>query len=52
MRIMRTNLSLLFYLKKRKNYGKGPVDIYIRVTIDGKRSEITVDFGVLDHAIP
>lgn len=38
---MKINLSLLFYLKKRKNYKNGPVDIYMRITVDGKRSEIT-----------
>ncbi|KIA95165.1 recombinase [Pedobacter kyungheensis] len=38
---MKINLSLLFYLKKRKSYKNGPVDIYMRVTVNGKRSEIT-----------
>jgi len=38
---MKTNFSLLFYLKKQKNYQHGPVPIYIRITVDGKRSEIT-----------
>jgi hypothetical protein len=32
--------ALLFHLKKPKNYVKGPVPIYIRVTIDGDRLEI------------
>lgn len=38
---MKTNLSLLFYLKKSKNYQNCPVAIYMRITVDGKRSEIT-----------
>lgn len=38
---MKTNFSLLFYLKKSKNYQNGPVAIYMRITVNGKRSEIT-----------
>nr|WP_294945056.1 site-specific integrase [uncultured Mucilaginibacter sp.] len=38
---MKTNFSLLFYLKKPKNYVDGPVPIYIRITVNGKRSETT-----------
>lgn len=38
---MKINLSLLFYLKKRKSYKNGPVGIYMRITVDGRRSEIT-----------
>ncbi len=37
---MRTNFSLLFYLKKPKNYQKGPIPVYMRITVNGKRSEI------------
>ncbi|MCO5947044.1 site-specific integrase [Mucilaginibacter flavidus] len=36
---MKTNFSLLFYLKKPKNYQNGNVPIYLRITIDGKRAE-------------
>lgn len=36
---MRTNLSLLFYLKKRSNYQSGPVMIYLRFGINGQRAE-------------
>nr|WP_295921652.1 Arm DNA-binding domain-containing protein [uncultured Dyadobacter sp.] len=32
--------SLLFYLKKRSNYLKGKLPIYMRVTVDGKRIEV------------
>nr|WP_295924349.1 site-specific integrase [uncultured Dyadobacter sp.] len=37
---MKTKLSLLFYLKKPRNYQDGPVPIYLRVTVDSKRSEM------------
>ena len=36
---MKTNFSLLFYLKKQKNYKSGPAAIYMRITVNGKRSE-------------
>jgi site-specific recombinase XerD len=36
---MKTNFSLLFYLKKQKNYKSGPATIYMRITVNGKRSE-------------
>lgn len=35
------NFSLLFYLKRRSNYVSGNLPIYIRITINGKRVEIT-----------
>ncbi|MGV8880232.1 MAG: Arm DNA-binding domain-containing protein [Sphingobacteriaceae bacterium] len=38
--IMKTNFSLLFYLKKPKNYQNGPVPVYMHITVAGKRSEI------------
>jgi hypothetical protein len=38
---MKTNFSLLFYLKKPKNYTDGPVPIYLRITVAGKRAETT-----------
>jgi hypothetical protein len=38
---MKTNFSLLFYLKKQKNYISGTVPIYMRITVRGKRAEIT-----------
>ncbi|PWK70845.1 integrase-like protein [Mucilaginibacter oryzae] len=36
---MRTNINLLFYLKKRSTYKNGPVAIYLRFTVDGQRAE-------------
>ena len=38
---MKTNFSLLFYLKKPKNYQDGPMPVYMRITVDGKRAETT-----------
>ncbi|MBX0335347.1 site-specific integrase [Pontibacter sp. HSC-14F20] len=37
---MSINFRLLFYLKKPKNYQQGPVPIYLRITVAGKRSEL------------
>lgn len=39
--IMKTNFSLLFYMKKQKNYQSGLAPIYLRITVEGQRSEIT-----------
>lgn len=36
---MRTNMNLLFYLKKRSGYTNGPVAIYLRFGINGQRAE-------------
>jgi len=38
---MKTNFSLLFYMKKQKNYQAGKAPIYLRITVDGKRCEVT-----------
>ncbi|GAA3971837.1 site-specific integrase [Pedobacter ginsengiterrae] len=38
---MKTNFSLLFYLKKQKNYHGGHVPVYLRITVGGKRAEMT-----------
>ena len=35
--------SLLFRLKKPNGYAKGNVPVYMRLTIDGKRTELSVD---------
>ncbi|CAM3788245.1 site-specific integrase [Pontibacter korlensis] len=43
---MSINFSLLFYLKKPKNYQTGPVPIYLRVTVAGKRAELTTSRSV------
>jgi len=38
---MKTNFSLLFYLKKPKNYLNGAVPVYLRITVNGKPVEIS-----------
>lgn len=38
---MKTTFSLLFYLKRPKSYENGPMPIYLRITVDGKRAETT-----------
>lgn len=38
---MKTNFSLLFYMKKPKNYQTGVVPIYLHITVNGNRSEVT-----------
>lgn len=37
---MSINFNILFYLKKPKQYHDGPVPIYLRITVDGKRAEL------------
>ncbi|MNK80969.1 Tyrosine recombinase XerD [compost metagenome] len=37
---MKTNFSLLFFMKRQKNYSGGEVPIYLRITVNGKRAEI------------
>lgn len=39
---MNKTLKILFYLKKRANYVSGNVPIYLRLTIDGRRIEKSV----------
>ena len=39
---MSTNYSLLFYLKKPKNYVSGLKPIYMRITVDGLPKEVSV----------
>jgi len=38
---MSKNYSLLFYLKKPKNYTCGPKPIYMRITVDGIPKEVS-----------
>lgn len=37
---MSVNFSLLFYLKKQKNYRMGPDPVYLRITVAGQRAEM------------
>jgi site-specific recombinase XerD len=38
---MHKNFSLLFYLKKPKSYTMGNVPIYLRITVEGQRAEVS-----------
>jgi integrase len=42
-KIMKTNFSMLFYLKKQKNYTSGLAPVYLRITVDGERAEVTAN---------
>ena len=39
---MITSYTLLFYLKKPKKYESGPMPVYMRITVNGKCSELSV----------
>ncbi|WP_183576206.1 Arm DNA-binding domain-containing protein [Mucilaginibacter sp. X5P1] len=39
---MNTNLNILFYLKKPRGYNSGIVPVYMRITINYQRSEISI----------
>jgi hypothetical protein len=38
---MKSNFDLLFYLRKQKNYKGGPMAIYMRITVNGKRADMS-----------
>jgi site-specific recombinase XerD len=38
---MKSNFHLLFFLRKQKNYQDGPIAIYMRITVNGKRAELS-----------
>lgn len=40
---METKMSVLFYLRKAKTSKESRVPIYLRVTIDGKRFDVSTD---------
>ena len=40
---MKTNFSLLFYMKRQKNYQSGTAPIYMRITVNGRRAETTTN---------
>ena len=40
---MKTNFSMLFYLKKQKNYTSGLAPVYLRITVEGQRAEVTTN---------
>ncbi|MDN3587523.1 Arm DNA-binding domain-containing protein [Pedobacter aquatilis] len=39
---MKGNFHLLYYLRKQKVYKGGPRAIYMRITVNGKRAEMSV----------
>jgi hypothetical protein len=39
---MRTTLSMLFSLRKPKNYQSSEMPIYLRITVDGQRAELAI----------
>jgi len=43
---MKTKFSLLFYLKKRNNYQSGNVPVYLRITVQGERSEVGISRSI------
>ncbi|MBB6609997.1 site-specific integrase [Pontibacter sp. Tf4] len=38
---MSKRIRIIFYLKKQRNYTTGPVPIYLRITVAGKRAELS-----------
>ncbi|RKR80157.1 site-specific recombinase XerD [Mucilaginibacter gracilis] len=38
---MKSNFSLLFYIRKQKNYKGGAMPIYIRITVNGRRADLS-----------
>lgn len=44
---MDSNLKMLFYLKKPKNYQVGPMPIYFRITLDGPPKEMSTTMKCL-----
>src|SRR5690606_39683988 len=43
---MRTNYSLLFYLKRPKQYVSVPAPLYMRITVDGIPKELSIGRSV------
>jgi len=43
IKIMKTNFSMLFYLKKQKNYASGLAPVYLRITVVAQRAEVTTN---------
>jgi site-specific recombinase XerD len=38
---MKSNFNLLFYIRKQKNYHGGVMPIYMRITVNGKRADMS-----------
>src|SRR4051812_24481293 len=41
--MLEESFGLLFYLKKTRNYSKGPLPIYLRITVDGVAKELSLN---------
>jgi hypothetical protein len=39
---MKVTFSVLFYLKKAKSSLNGPIPIYMRITVEGQRAEVSI----------
>jgi len=39
---MQTNFSYIFYLKKPKHYVSGSIPVYMRITVNSKRTELSI----------
>ena len=39
---MNTKLSILFYIKRARSNSDGKSPIYLRITVDGKRTEFSI----------
>lgn len=46
---MKTNFSLLFFMKRQKNYSEGEAHIYMRITVNGKRVELATGRSCEPH---
>ena len=46
---MNTKLSILFYIKRAKTTSQGKSPIYLRVTVDSKRTEFSIKRFVETH---
>ncbi|MDB5015918.1 MAG: recombinase [Mucilaginibacter sp.] len=42
MLVIMSNFHLLFYIRKQKNYKGGAMPIYMRITVSGKRVDISI----------
>jgi len=40
---MASSFHHIFFLKKPKNYFKGPIVVYLRITVSGNRTEISIN---------
>src|SRR5436853_4828656 len=41
--MLEESFGLLFYLRKPKNYSKGPFQLYLRITVDGIAKELSLN---------